>query len=276
MSERVTLNPFRHCCYALTAIVVLMIASASHASIATLSGLITFDDLTPTANSVHPDGFTIRTGGLTFLQFETAGVTVDIYREGGAGFDLVNNFLPTQTGKPDGWGSDIDLDGDVQAGTADRSVSLDAFDDPSNLGFVFSFSDPIQGFSLIAGDFGRDLDELVLTAYSGEDLSGGQVGSAVYDYLPGVDGPTWTDARFEITDSSGFQSVLFKGGLNDFDVFVDRVFISLSGNIPADDEIDNPQIDGDSNPLVVPEPMSGALLVGGLALMMRRRRDHIS
>lgn len=262
--------------FACAAVMVLTSAAETlRADLVVQSGLITFDSLSPTANSVLTSPTrTNRPGAITQMQIATAGITVSISREDGAAFDLVNNFLLTQTGKPDEWGTDFDQDGDMEDGTADRSVSLDAFVDTRNLGFIFSFSDPIQGFSLLAGDFGHDFDELNLTAYTGPNLTGTVVNPVpVTEYLPArPNSPEWTQARFEIIDHGGFQSVLFRGGLNDFDVFVDRVFVSLSGNIPPDDELDDPGIDSDENPLVVPEPVSLSLLaIAGLGVLCRRR-----
>jgi hypothetical protein len=263
-----------HWCLAVVLAASAMVVSVSQAAPIVQAGLITFDNIAPTANQVlNNPTRTDRPGSLTSLQIVTAGVTVNITRENGARFDLVNNFLLTQTGKPDSWGTDVDGDGDVEAGTADRSVSLDPFYNTANYGFIFNFSDPIQYFSLLAGDFGKDFDRLTLQAWQGPDMTGNLIpGSPVVDYLPAVNGSTWTQSRFEIAHLGGFRSVLFRGGLDDFDVFVDRVFISLGMEVPPDDELDDPQIGGDEGDIVVPEPATMALLAAGGLWALRRRR----
>lgn len=244
-----------HLLYCVCGVIVLGILASTAEST-----LITFDTLDPTIVSVGGDGKTIRPGALTELGLTVDGVTVTITREGDGVFDLVDNTLSTQIGKPANWGA----------------VSLDFFADTRNLGLIFSFSDPIVAFSLLSGDFGRDLDILKLFAYTSDDASGDPINSEpVESYLPLTATRQWEEKRFYIDvdeGEEGFSSVKFYGGAADFDVFVDRVFFDRSGELdPMESSLDDPGNVGDTI-TVIPEPGSLALIGLGLAVMFKRKK----
>ena len=229
--------------------------------------LITFDDLPATITSEVPDSTTqsgfraVRNGALTELILSAGGVTVTITRENDAPFDIVDNTLQSQQNKNPSFGS----------------RSLDPYVFTGNQGFIFNFSDPIKTFSILGGDFGQDYDRLQLRAFFGQDLSGGLVpGSFQEEELPRlVNQSTWTQARFhtsvEESGDPGFRSVLFRAGNGfNFSAFFDRVFFDLGlvpsdPFFPGDDELNDPENQGDPTTLI-PEPATLVLFAAGGAL----------
>ena len=150
------------------------------------------------------------TGSLTALTITESGLSVDISRTGGAGFDIVEN-IGGQAGKPASWGS----------------FSLSPFfNQTTNDGFVFDFSQRLTMFSIETGDYGQDTDEVVLTAYDGADGTG-----AVVDVV----NANW-DSGFPLlltlTGSGDIQSVVMTGGSASFpsSMFYDNIRATV---IPA-------------------------------------------
>lgn len=254
----------------------LFVSTTAHAII------VTFDTLTPTSGLGSDPESTDRNGALTELtiSFPESDYVVTITRQSGAAFDLINNTHPRQTGKADYFGSDVPSGNQ----SVFRSISLDPFSDTSYNGFIFSFNEPINTFSIRAGDFGGDADAVHLYGYTGSNLTGSMVnsGASAISYLFPLasDDSAWTDTRVTLTTEQKMWSVLVLGGVSDTSVFLDRVFFDVlptspNGEFPAFALPDN--LDDVSNPgtLVtgaIPEPSSLLLLgLAGFAGLIRRR-----
>ncbi len=254
-------------------IVVLLLACATMAVPAARGSLLTFDSLVATANSVVPSPHTssgwatVRTGDLTQLVLDVDGVRITIKRQNNARFDIVDNTLPSQTGK----------------GAAYGSRSLDPFYDTSPEGFIINFTsagaDPcspvtpevIEQASINMGDYGGDYDSLQLLAYSGLDGAGSLVDTST-DFLPQRNDHNWTQKRFDI--EGGFSSLLIIGGIGDFDVFLDRLWFTRNPNEDPPDDVDDPENPGSPVSVVeVPEPATVMLWAAAGAIGLARRRS---
>jgi hypothetical protein len=241
-------------------------------------------DLFATANTVTPSGETasgfetVRPGALTELVFDHEGVRMTIKRQNDAPFDIVNNNLPTQTGKSPEFG--------------DRS--LDPFVDQSPNGFVINFTsapaigdgdvgvatladgdqkESIAAISVLMGDFGKDFDALQMAAYDGLNGTGSMVGAVAHN-LPKRNDHRWTQARFDLLDADGFSSIVIVGGLHDFDVFLDRIWFTRNPTLAPPIDLDAPGTVGSQTSVVfVPEPAAAALCgLGAMAGLLRRPR----
>ncbi len=267
--------------------------------------LITFDSFEPTTFSEVPTSDpqsssgmqAVHPGALTeFILPEVGNIVLTIKRQNGATFDLIDNSLLSQQSKAGDDGVD-----------SFGGISLDPFSDTSPSAFIFNFVQldseggendstiiqedydddddlplPIRSFSALIGDFGGDGDGYRMFAYSGFDGTGDLVAStsetiALPRLHPNRD---WTEKRIGLISGTeeepgdGFRSiVLFAGGglgSANFSVYLDRLFFAV-GPDPFDPLFDDPNTLGDDD-LIVPEPASLALLMlGGLAMITRRR-----
>lgn len=180
-----------------------------------------------------------RPGALTSLTMSMSGLSVTITRPGSQ-FDIVDNS-GNQAGKPASYGS----------------RSLDPFfDSSSNTPFIANFSQNVTSVSIDMGDYGGDIDNLVLEAYSGANGTGTLLASATGVLIPGGGFDTMT---LSVT-APGIMSLRFVGGSPSFpnSVFYDNLNVTFS-----------PQTS-------VPEPATMVLLGTGLAGLcgaVRRRRN---
>ena len=241
--------------------------------------VVTFDTMMPTSGVGSDSSSTDRSGALTelFIAFPDSDFTVTITRDSGARFDLVDNMHPRQTGKADYYGSNVS-EGDF------RSISLDPFADTSNRGFIFTFNEPINVFSVRMGDFGGDADYLHVFGFSGPSATGNVVNNGVpeaRDLWPNEDDPkAWTDKRITLRSTDKINSVLVTGGVGDMSVFLDRIYfdrhpLGPDGTQPLLilpfnlDSTDNP---GTPHFGAIPEPGSLAILTAFALFGIRRRR----
>jgi hypothetical protein len=216
---------------------LLSLAGAFSAHAATI---ITFDLESSTATFSSPPSSS-RPGALTSLLLTNSGVSLTITRQNGTAFDLVSN-TGDQSGKPASWGN----------------ISLDPFFDPSNSGWIFTFSQPVFGFSVQLGDYGQDADTATLTAYSGPSGTGTNLASSLDNYstqaLPVFDTAS--------VAANGTMSVTLNGtsdspGFNN-SVFLDNIVLTMPSSVTT-----------------VPEPRAATLLLGGfVTLLLFGRRKH--
>jgi hypothetical protein len=173
-----------------------------------------------------------RTGALTSLSLTDAGLTINISRPS-SGFDIVDNTVAGQTGKPPTWGA----------------RSLDPFFNSGGASFLINFSQALSSFAVEFGDFGGDsVDNLVLQAFSGANGTGTLLASSSTPYsaltFPGF-------ATASVT-ASGINSITMIGGTPSFvhSVFYDNIVAAVQ---PA---------------VGVPEPTSGLLIAVALAALV--------
>jgi hypothetical protein len=178
--------------------------------------------------------------GLTSITMTKSGITVDIYREGGATFGIAD-LSPFAT-FPASWGQ----------------RTLNPFvGGTGNTAFIANISPGVQGVSLEMGDFGADADDLILEAYSGLDGTGTLLGTATGFLPPG--GSTFGFATLSTTGAD-IRSIRFIGG---------------SPNFPNSVYYDNLQLT--STDMVIPEPTSLTLLgLGVIGLLGCARRKKLS
>jgi hypothetical protein len=172
-------------------------------------------------------------GALTSLSMTNTGLTMTISRQGGTAFDVVEN-INSQSGKPASWGR----------------MSLTPFIDASGGAFICDFSTGINFFSVEAGDYGADSDDIVLEAWTGLGGTGTLIGTANNSF--GVSAfPTVATTGGVIGGTA--LSIVMKGGSTDFpnSLFWDNINATAA----------------------VPEPASFAIVgVGALALLRRKRK----
>lgn len=249
---------------------------------------ITFDTLADSLTTVRTEvpsassssGFAaVRPGAYNSLSIQSAGVVVTITREGGKRFDLVDNDPASPPS------DNVNLVSQQGKSAAFGKRSLDPFFDTSNAGFIFTFDTPIIAFSLLAGDFGFDADQLEMVAMSGPDGTGNVVDSDL-DFIPQKQLPNgtfykeWDERRFDVAVANptdpGFYSVIFRGGINDLSVFVDRIAWNVGGSTDFDDdELNDPDNGGSGAVALIPEPASALFAALGLGWFLatpRRRR----
>lgn len=178
--------------------------------------------------------------GLTSITMTKSGITVDIYREGGATFGITN--LISAATFPASWGQ----------------RTLDPFvGGTGNTAFIANISPGVQGVSLEMGDFGADTDTLLLQAYSGLNATGTLLGTAT-GVLPGG-GISFSFLNLS-TSGADIRSIRFIGG---------------SPNFPNSVYYDNLQLT--STDMVIPEPTSLTLLgLGAIGLLGCARRKKLS
>ncbi len=217
---------------ATSAMFMLVLAAATPAS-AQLA-IFNFEGLAATYTD-PPDG--PRPGAITFLSQSNNGVTMDLSRTSGTGFDIVGN-TGGQGGKPASWGLKS-LDPFFASTTADT--------------FLANFNTKLFKLSLDFGDYGADSDTGSITFYSGPNGTGSVVGttSSFYGFSAF---PTFNTMSFSSVDT--FQSAKFVGGSSAFpnSVFYDNIQVSA-----------------------VPEGDSLALLAAGLvpmSLLVSRKRKN--
>jgi hypothetical protein len=202
-----------------------------------------FDFESPYPTTAIP-GTGIRTGAYTSLSFTVNGLTIDLSRPGGK-FDLVQNTYFDATRdqtKPAGWGQ----------------KSLDPFSQQTQpTPFVVNFSLPASSVVIKMGDYGDDLnDVLVLKAFSGLNASGTLLASAT-DTLPS--GETGFDKRSLSLSAMGINSISFIGGTSLFpnSVFYDNLTITFTGGGGG--------TTSEEPPGNIPEPSALTLVAIGLA-----------
>jgi hypothetical protein len=188
-----------------------------------------FEDQTATA---LPFG-----GAITSLSMTQSGLTVTITRPGDT-FDILNTGV---IGLPASYGT----------------RTLSSFNSElAATPYIADFSLAASAVSLDFGDFGSDIDRLVLEAYSGLGASGALLASAP-GLLPGG-GSTFTSATLSVA-VEGIRSIRFIGGSTNFphSVYNDNLKITVA------------------QATVVPEPstlVAGALFaLIGLGYSARRR-----
>ena len=201
-------------------------------------------DLVTDFESEPVDGVT--DGNLTNLTVTGAGVTVDIFRSSGIGFDVIND---------DAVGTSNSFPSAVFG-----NQTLSPFFNPAEPDeFVANFSTAVASVSLDAGDFGVDNDVITVTAFSGLDGTG-----------------TLLDTH----------SILFSGNLNDpgpenepvtlvVDGFtgigIRSITFGGNGGVGATNSVffDNLQV------TFIPEPsMTLCLSAMGFGLLTRRRKRN--
>jgi len=176
-------------------------------------------------------GTEFPTGALTSLSMTDSGLTMTITRQGGTAFDIVEN-INSQAGKPASWGR----------------MSLTPFIDANGGAFICDFSTGIDFFTVEAGDYGADSDDIVLEAWTGLGGTGTLIATA---------NPTYGTGAFPTIASGGGTipgtalSIVMKGGSSGF---TDSLFWD---NIHA---------------TAVPEPASFLILGIGAAALLRRKR----
>jgi hypothetical protein len=182
-------------------VVATTVAVASTASIAQVS-LFNFE----TTPATYPPGN--PGGSLANLILTSQGLTATITRQGGLGFDVVDNNAPGQTGKPLSWGV--------------RSLSP-FFNEASPAPFIVNFSQSIVSASIEFGDYGADIDNAVfLRAFSGPNGTGTQIDFDSVDYLG-----TFPAIETMKVTGQGIQSLTFVAGSGAFphSVFWDNLTV---------------------------------------------------
>jgi hypothetical protein len=175
-------------------------------------------------------------GALTSLSMTKGGVTVTIVRSSGERFDVVDNTVAGQTGKPPTWGS--------------RSLSP-FFNATNGDFFIATFSTTVTNVSIQFGDYGADSDTGFLRAFDGIGGTGSLLDSDSFFY------GTSSFPIFGMLDVSGIgiRSIAF-------------------GNVAGDDFV--PSLFWDNLVLrgadVIPAPAAVLPFALGLLAAWRRKR----
>jgi hypothetical protein len=163
-----------------------------------------------------------KTGSLASLMMIDGGLTVTISRTSGSAFDVVND--DDDFGLPDAfpaatWGN--------QALSPFWAPTLPDM-------FNANFSMPATFVSIEAGDFGEDIDDIVLQAFSGPNGTGALIDSdTVVGYAGNMNllGPGDDPVLLSVS-GAGIQSIRFVGG--SLPTFTNSVYFdNLSVTIPA-------------------------------------------
>ncbi len=188
------------------------------------------------AASTLPDG--TRQGGYSQLDLSDGGVDLTITRVGGDDFDIFDNdtFFNGNPGTrpPATW----------------QTRSLDPFIDGfgnSGIGFVLSFAQMVENFSIDYGDFGDDADTIEIELYTDATLStlvnsdsANLPGNSTFDFTSGT-----------VAVAGQFQVAIIRGGSDPFfhSIFFDNISVTE-----------------------VPAPTTCAVIGAGLIGAGRRRR----
>ena len=193
-------------------VLVCLIASQSSA-LAQTPVVFDFENLAATySENANPCVFPPRSGLLSTVSMTVSGLTVGITRVG-ANFDIVANS-GCQSGKPGSWGA--------------RSLDPFVFN-ASNTPFNLNFSAGIVSFSVQWGDYGTDADNVTLTAFSGLNGTGvnlGSVTSATYSETTAL--PTVFTTSISVPSSTPIRSIRMIGtGSTGFfnSIFYDNITI---------------------------------------------------
>ncbi len=240
--------------------------------------LLTYEQFAATADSVvrsnrTSSGWaTVRDGSRSLLIFDVDGVRVTLYREMGLPFDIIENTLPSQVGKPLSYGN----------------RTIDVFGDMAPKALIMDLSDPCSGapasrgvLSVDFGDFGRDEDKLLIELWSGLGATGELVGMAMAT-MDGRNDSDWTHMRLTARAPEGFASARIIGGnvdkdgnFTDHDVYSDRYWFVGDPDAVVPEDIDDPEVAGSPATIVfVPEPSAALVMVAGGLMLMHRRRRH--
>jgi hypothetical protein len=232
------------------AVVTLVAAGTVWLGIAPVANAdtVNFDFESQLATAIPGTG--IRTGAYTSLSITLSGLTIDITRPGGK-FDIVQNTFFDATRnqtKPTPWGS----------------KSLDPFyQQTQSTPFVVNFSLPVTSVSIMMGDYGDDMnDVLVLKAFSGSNASGTVLASGS-DSLPL--GGTAFDSRTLSVSAAGINSISLIGGSPFFphSVFYDNLTVTFDSGGGTT---------GEGPPGNIPEPSALTLVaLGTVGLLMAAR-----
>ncbi|MCB8933327.1 MAG: PEP-CTERM sorting domain-containing protein [Fimbriimonadaceae bacterium] len=175
-------------------------------------------------------------GALTSVTMTDNGLTLELYREGGATFDIWD-ATSTEGFFPLTWETRV-LDPFANLTTDDW--------------FIGNFSSAVKQVEVEMTDFGSDEDELVMEVYSGLDATGTLIATKTLSW-GGNSSPSYMALGWSsVFESGAARSIRFRGGVPDFpnSMYYDNIAATP-----------------------VPEPASfAALLLGGAALLRRRNR----
>jgi hypothetical protein len=223
--------------FAVFCTLVLTLASAC-ASAATIT--FDFEGLPATGTSAgHP-------GALVLLPMTSSGLTATFLRESGDSFDVAD--MTTFVVPP----------GTIPAAFGTRSLSPFA-NETSATAFIVNFSSSVSSAAISFGDFGADLDDFSMQAFSGLNGTGTTLATTANIYgslaFPNIDTGT--------VSAPGINSIVFIGGTSDFpnSLYFDNLTVT-------------------SNVAAIPEPSTYALMLAGLGFVgfvaNRRRKPQVS